>query len=248
VVNVVLPLADENERGGVTPVLTWLFIAINFAVFILLQLPNEAFTYGWSTIPKEITTGVDLVTPIQTTIDGQAVTIPEAPGPVPIYLTLISSMFMHAGWSHILGNMLFLWIFGDNIERRLGRAVFFVFYFLAGFVASAAQIAVDPNSVIPNLGASGAIAGVLGAYIVLFPTNRVTVALGFFIFTVPAVVMIGLWALLQFVNGFGAIAVSPETSGGGVAYFAHIGGFTAGVIAGLVARSMGMQDRARRYA
>jgi membrane associated rhomboid family serine protease len=161
--------------------------------------------------------------------------VPQARGPSPIFLTLLSSMFMHAGWAHIGGNMLFLWIFGDNVEHRVGPARFLVFYLVAGVIASLAQILVDPSSPVPTLGASGAISGVLGAYLVLYPVNRVTVW-AWFIFTVPALVVIGIWIVLQFVNGFGAFAVSQETSGG-VAYLAHIGGFVVGVVAGLFVRA-----------
>jgi membrane associated rhomboid family serine protease len=226
------PIGDENERGHGPAFVTLAFIGINIAVFLLLQDATEtlnAFTAGFSTVPREITTGVDLV---QTTSG-----IPHAPGPDPIYLTLLTSMFMHGGWLHIAGNMLFLWVFGDNVEHRVGPAVYLVFYLIAGVIASLAQVFVEPNSVIPSLGASGAISGVLGAYLVLFPRNRVTVFLFRFIVPVPAIVAIGMWAVLQFINGFGAVIVSDETTGG-VAYMAHIGGFVAGVVAGLIFRAV----------
>ena len=147
---------------------------------------------------------------------------------------------MHAGWLHILGNMWFLWIFGDNVERRFGALFYLFFYLAAGIVASFAQIWATPNSIIPNLGASGAIAGVLGAYIAMFPTNRVTIiAFRFIPFVVPALVAIGIWALLQFISGFGQIAMTDESGGGGVAYLAHVGGFIAGVIVGFLLRGRG---------
>jgi membrane associated rhomboid family serine protease len=133
--------------------------------------------------------------------------------------------------------MLFLWVFGDNVEHRVGPGVFLVFYLVAGVIASLAQIFVDPDSTIPTLGASGAISGVLGAYLVLFPRNRVTVFLFRAIVPVPAIVAIGMWAVLQFINGFGSIMVSDETTGG-VAYMAHIGGFLAGLAAGLLFRGI----------
>ena len=233
------PIGDENLPGRGLPFVTLGIIGINVLVFVLLQLPSDAFTYGWSTIPREITTGKDLLEPIRVVIAGQSVLIPEAPGPSPIQLTLLSSMFMHAGWAHIGGNMLFLWIFGDNVEHTFGPLVYAAFYLVAGFVASFAQILADSSSVIPNLGASGAIAGVLGAYIVLYPRNRVTVFVFRFLTQVPAVVAIGLWAVIQFASGFGEIAVSSQTSGG-VAYLAHIGGFLTGVVAGLAGRAMGL--------
>ncbi len=164
--------------------------------------------------------------------------VDEEPGPKPIQLTLLTSIFMHGGWLHILGNMWFLWIFGDNVERRFGSVFYALFYLAAGVVASYAQVLASPDSVIPNLGASGAIAGVLGAYLAMFPSNRVTIVIFRFIpFVVPAVVAIGMWALLQFVNGFGQIAQTDQ--GGGVAYLAHVGGFIAGFVVGLLFRARG---------
>jgi membrane associated rhomboid family serine protease len=146
-------------------------------------------------------------------------------------------MFMHGGWLHLLGNMLFLWVFGDNVEHAMGPLAFIAFYVTAGIIGSLAQIFVDPTSLIPSLGASGAISGVLGAYIVLFPSNRVLVFLFRFAVWVPALVVIGMWALLQFINGFGQIAETQQT--GGVAYMAHIGGFVAGLVGGFIARGLG---------
>ena len=241
----VFPIGDQNEPGGRRAPITLLIIAINVLVFLLLQLPESSqdrqpFTYGFSTIPYEITHNVDLVGPREVTIGGETGVIDEAPGPKPIQLTLLTSMFMHAGWLHILGNMWFLWIFGDNVERRFGAPFYLVFYLAAGIVASFAQIWATPNSIIPNLGASGAIAGVLGAYIAMFPTNRVTIiAFRFIPFVVPALVAIGIWAVLQFISGFGQIAMTDESGGGGVAYLAHVGGFIAGVIVGLLFHSRG---------
>jgi rhomboid family protein len=239
----VFPIGDENIRGRGLAFVTLTIIAINFAVFVLLQLDNDAFTYGYSAIPFEITHNVDLTNPVVVPIGGEQVPIPEAPGPDPIQLTLLTSMFMHGGWLHLLGNMLFLFIFGDNVEHRMGPIIYLGFYLIAGLVAALAQILVGPNSPIPTLGASGAISGVLGAYIVLWPRNRVTVlVLRFYPMQVPAIVAIGLWALLQFVNGLGQIVVSEETSGG-VAYLAHVGGFLIGVAAGLLFRGIGGGSR-----
>jgi membrane associated rhomboid family serine protease len=232
-----LPVGDENEPSKGPAIVTLAIIAINLAVFFLIQLNNDAFTYGYSAIPAEITQGIDIVEPQSIEIDGQQVPIPEAPGPSPIYLTLLTSMFMHGGIAHIFGNMLFLWIFGDNVEHRVGHIPYLLFYLAAGIVAAFAQIAVAPNSVIPTLGASGAIAGVLGAYLVMFPGNRVKVIFGLTPVLVPAIVAIGIWAVFQFISGFGAIATTDETTGG-VAYMAHIGGFIAGVIFGLVGRTI----------
>ena len=231
-----LPIADENERGHGPAFVSLAFIGLNIAVFLLLQGAGGPsgldFTYGYSAVPFEITHGVDLVGTEVIEVDGSRVSIPQEPGPTPIWLTLLTSMFMHGGWLHLAGNMLFLWIFGDNVEHRLGHFLYLAFYLVAGVIASVAQILVNTDSVIPTLGASGAISGVLGAYLVMFPTNRVTVLFLRFPMRVPAVVAIGLWAVLQFISGIGAFAVTDET-GGGVAYMAHIGGFIAGVVAGL---------------
>jgi membrane associated rhomboid family serine protease len=228
------PLFDENEPGHGVAWVTFALIAINIVVFLLLQEAggDNAFTYGFSTVPFEITHGVDLLRPTQVTVGGETGLIPQAPGPDPIYLTLLTSMFMHGGWLHLGGNMLFLWIFGDNVEHRVGAVTYLVFYLIAGLVASLAQVFIGPDSKIPSLGASGAISGVLGAYLVLFPRNRVTVFLFRFLVVVPAIVAIGLWAVFQFINGIGSIAVTEET--GGVAYMAHIGGFLTGLVAGFL--------------
>ena len=233
------PIGDENEPGHGLPFVTLAFLAINIAVFLFLQdmATNEAFTYAFSAIPLEITTGIDLVETLNVRVGDQVFPVPHEPGPEPIHLTLFSSMFMHGGWLHLGGNMLFLWIFGDNVEHFVGHVVFPVFYLVAGVVATIAQVMIDTDSIIPTLGASGAISGVLGAYLVLFPTNRVTVIVFRFPAQVPALVAIGLWAVLQFVNGFGSFAVSEETTGG-VAYMAHIGGFVAGVVGGLLFRGV----------
>src|SRR5437762_5172949 len=244
----VFPLFDENEPGQGIAWVTLSLIGINIAVFLLLQQAggDNQFTYGFSTIPAEITTGRDIVTSVPVTIGGVPYLIPEAPGPHPIYLTLLTSMFMHGGWLHLGGNMLFLFIFGDNVEHYIGSVLYLAFYLVAGIVASLAQILVDPTSPIPNLGASGAIAGVLGAYIVLFPRNRVVVFLLRFLVPVPAVVAIGLWAVLQFVSGIGSIAVTSQTAGGGVAYMAHVGGFLTGLVVGFLARALFGDPATRR--
>ena len=230
-----LPIADENEPGQGIAWVTLGIIAVNVAVFLLLQQAggDNAFTYGFSTVPREITTGRDLVAATPVVIGGQTYLIPQAPGPQPIQLTLLTSMFMHGGWLHIGGNMLFLWIFGDNVEHRLGPLIYLVFYLFAGLVAGLAQVLVEPTSTVPSLGASGAISGVLGAYLVLFPRNRVTVLFIRFLVVVPAIVAIGLWAVLQLLNGLGSVAVTAQT--GGVAYMAHIGGFGVGLLAGFLA-------------
>ena len=223
-----IPIGDEDQPGGL-PIVNLTIIVINILVFAVIQLQSDAFTMGFSVIPREITHGIDLVGPVTIALgDGSAARIDEAPGPSPIWLTLFTSTFMHGGWAHLLGNMLFLFVFGDNVERRLGSPRYVVFYLVCGLVASYAQVLSNPESVVPSLGASGAISGVLAAYVLYFPRNRVRVLVGLrFMTEVPAYLMIGLWALLQFVNGLGSIAISEQT--GGVAYWAHIGGFIAGL-------------------
>lgn len=234
-----LPISDDDRRLSGPALVTWALIAANLAVFFLLQQAgaNESFTYGWSVVPQEIMTGDDITSSQTVRVQGRSISIPQAPGPTPIYLTLLSSMFMHGGFAHIFGNLLYLWIFGDNVEHRFGSGVFLAFYLISGLAASAAQIALDPDGIVANLGASGAISGVLGAYLVLFPRNRVTAIFLYFIVTIPAVVAIGVWIVFQFFNGLGSIMVSQETVGG-VAYGAHIGGFGAGILLALVLRTV----------
>ncbi len=222
-----MPIGDDNEDRINAPIVTYILIGINLAVFFLLQLPSNNFTYGFSVVPYEITHGGDLTQGIATRYG----IIPQAPGPVPIQLTILTAMFMHGGFMHLLGNMLYLWIFGDNVEDALGRVKFVIFYLLCGLVATFAQIFADPQSLIPNLGASGAIAGVLGGYLVMYPTRKVRVLVGYLgIIHMPALIVIGLWGALQFMSGVGSIAQATEQGKGGVAYWAHIGGFVAGLI------------------
>ncbi len=235
-----IPIGDEDTGGQ--PGIPWVnvaIIALNVIVF-LYQLVDPNFTNGYSTVPAEITQGIDIVGVRQLVLpDGTTATIDEGPGPNPIWLTLLTSMFMHGGWLHIGGNMLFLFIFGDNIEKAYGHIKYLIFYLVCGIIAGLAHVLSQPDSIIPSLGASGAISGVMAAYLVLFPTNRVRVLLTLGVIwlrpiAVPAVVMIGIWALLQFVNGIGSIAVTDQTSG--VAYWAHIGGFIAGAVITLLAK------------
>ena len=148
--------------------------------------------------------------------------------PYPLWTTLLTSMFLHGGWGHLGGNMLFLWIFGDNIEHRIGHLRFIVFYLACGVAAGLAHIVFNSSSAIPTVGASGAISGILGGYLLLFPRNRVYVITLGGVATVPAIFMLGLWIVTQFINGAGEVARTDET--GGVAYMAHIGGFVAGMV------------------
>ncbi len=242
---------DDHDVKGFAPITIGL-ILMNLAVFFLLQGAgkNEAFVYGWSVIPFEITNGIDLVTPQSIDIEGQRQSIPQEPGPTPIYLTVFSAMFMHGGYMHLFGNLLYLWIFGDNVEIRFGAMPFLGFYLLSGVVATFAQIFLDPSGVIPNLGASGAISGVLGAYMVLFPRNRVHAIFLWSIISIPAIVAIGVWIVMQLVSGWGSL-VAAEGAVGGVAYGAHIGGFFAGVVLAFIMRVLikkEPEDPFKRYA
>lgn len=231
-----MPIGDEGHGRGGLPIVNLVILAANVAIFFLLQLPSDAFTMGFSAIPREITTGTDLVGPTPVALpDGTSETLDHARGPIPIWLTLFSSMFMHGGYAHIAGNMLFLFVFGDNVEKALGSLLYAAFYLVCGVIASLAHVLSQADSVIPSLGASGAISGVLAAYLVLFPKNRVKVLVGMrFVTEVPAIVMIGMWAVFQFIAGFASTTASAQTSG--VAYMAHIGGFIAGVVLAFLLR------------
>jgi membrane associated rhomboid family serine protease len=217
-----LPIGDDNRDRRSVPLVTWALIAANAAVFVFFQGfgidPNVI--YSFSMVPQELLTGRDLTVG------------PLGPTPIPVYLTVFVSMFMHGGLAHIAGNLWFLSIFGDNVEDRLGHLRFLLFYVSAGVLAAAAHVAVcaaTGNSLlVPTLGASGAISGVLGAYLVLFPGNRVRVIVfSFFPATVSAFFAIGLWFVFQVVNGLGYFG---GVGGDGVAYAAHIGGFLFGLI------------------
>jgi membrane associated rhomboid family serine protease len=237
----VFPLYDDNTGRRTTPVVNYILIAINILVFVFLQQlgTNERFTYAFSTVPEEIRTGQDVVTRDRVVVHpvtGQRLLIPGLQAtPATVYLTLITSMFMHGGIAHLFGNMLFLWIFGDNIEDEMGHLRYLIFYLLCGILASLAHVittlmfATDPGSLlIPSLGASGAISGVLGAYLVLHPHRRVTVLLFRFFTDVPAYVAIGIWFAFQLISGLGILGGGSQQ--GGVAYAAHVGGFVAGVV------------------
>ncbi|MFN2576507.1 MAG: rhomboid family intramembrane serine protease [Pyrinomonadaceae bacterium] len=233
------PIADDNRGRTTTPLVNYVLIAVNVLVFVFFQGlgNNEKFTYAYSTVPAEIITGRDVVTrPVAVEqFTGQRLVMPGLqPTPIPVYLTLITSMFMHGGIAHIFGNMLFLFIFGDNIEDRLGHLRYLIFYFVCGIIAGLSHVlatalfATDPSSLlVPSLGASGAISGVLGGYILIFPTNRVTVILSWFVTQVPAFIAIGLWFVFQLISGLGMLGSGSQA--GGVAYAAHIGGFIAGL-------------------
>ena len=223
-----LPLKDINPTQH-RPVATYTLIAANVAVFIyqlvLGSRLGTMFVASYGATPHEITHMTDLVGEV--TSGGRLI---HYPGPYPIFLTLFTSMFIHSGFAHLGGNMLFLWIFGNNIEDILGPLKFIVFYLASGLAAHALHIASDPGSMIPTIGASGAISGLLGAYLIAFPRARVLtlVFLGFFVRMVvlPAFVIIIYWFIIQFIFGLASLGGTGE---GGVAWFAHIGGFLAGI-------------------
>lgn len=236
----IFPISDDNTGRAGTPLVNYVLIAINILVFVFLQQlgTNERFTYAYSTVPEEIRSGEDIVTRdrvVPHPMTGQPVLVPGLqPTPLTVYLTLITSMFMHGGIAHLFGNMLFLWIFGDNIEDRMGHARYLIFYLVCGILASLAHVITtlmfsdDASSLlVPSLGASGAISGVLGGYLLLHPTRRVQVILFRFLTDVPAYVAIGIWFAFQLISGLGMLGGGSQQ--GGVAYAAHIGGFIAGV-------------------
>jgi len=232
-----MPIGDDNSDRRLKPMINYLLIAANIFVFIFFQGlgTNEKFTYSFSTVPQEIVTGNDIVTEDQMYEDpvtGDRFRVSGLqPTPISVYITLITSMFMHGGFAHIFGNMLFLMIFGDNIENRIGHFRYLIFYLICGIIASLAHVFVSvsmgSSTLIPSLGASGAISGVLGAYLLLFPKRRVRVVMFYQMMEVPAIVAIGIWFAFQLISGIGVLG---DSQGGGVAYGAHIGGFIAGLL------------------
>ncbi len=210
-----IPLKDDVPTRTF-PFVTIALIIVNCVVFAVELLQGEklmSFVNSFGAIPYEVTTGTDTEPLVY----------------FPVRLTVFSSMFLHGGWSHLLGNMLYLWIFGNNIEDRMGHVRFIIFYFLAGVAASVAQIAVSPRSMVPLIGASGAISGILGAYLLLYPKAKVLTLVPLVVFLriirLPAYVVLGFWIVLQIVNGFVSLSYTAQ---GGVAFFAHIGGFIVG--------------------
>src|SRR5215469_10319391 len=200
-----IPLGDASRRPASIPVVTGAIILVNACVFVLELLRGDAFVAQWCAVPAEITSGHHLI-------------------------TILTAMFMHGSWSHIIGNMIFLWAFGPEVEDAMGRGRYLVFYLLGGFVAMVAQVAASPHSTVPNLGASGAIAAVMGAFLVTYPRDRIKVLLFIFIFVkvtfIPAALLIIVWFLTQLVHA-GEVA---HVQAGGVAYLAHVGGFVFGAI------------------
>lgn len=214
----IFPIGDEQVSGRHKPLVSYILIGINILVFIYqISIPHGsqmAFVMEYGVIPKDIVYGEH-------------------------YYTLITNMFLHAGWLHLIGNMLFLWVFADNIESVIGKAPFILFYFGGGIAASAAHIFFNLNSGIPAVGASGAISAVLGAYLVMFPASRVRVFFIIFLrsYYMPALYFLGIWGVQQFINGF--ISIVPASAySSGVAWWAHIGGFVFGIAAGFLIRRM----------
>jgi membrane associated rhomboid family serine protease len=210
----IFPIGDVNVERGHPPVLTFIFIAINVLVILFeVSLGQEAqnqFVTTYGNIPNEIMVGKDLY-------------------------TLLTSIFLHGGWMHLIGNMLFLWVFADNIEATIGHFKFFLFYIIGGVAASYGQAVLDPTSNIPSVGASGSISACLGAYLVMFPKSQIKVLFLLFFrsFYVSAIYFLGIWIVQQFISGFGSLSAATNQQGG-VAYWAHIAGFVFGVAAGFV--------------
>jgi membrane associated rhomboid family serine protease len=198
------PIGDDNSARKIFPIVTYVLIALNVLFFFVELTGGDDFIEKWAFVPARFVAN-----------------------PVADSLTLFTAMFMHAGWLHLGGNMLYLWIFGDNVEDRFGHVKFIIFYLVCGLAATFAQLAFNLESTIPNLGASGAVAGVLGAYILLLPQAKIKVLQGQRVVQVPALIVIGLWFVLQLFSGVGSIATTTADTGG-VAYMAHIGGFVAG--------------------
>jgi membrane associated rhomboid family serine protease len=207
-------MGDDDSSLRTVPLVTFALIALNVLFFFVELSGGDAFIEKWAFVPSRFLAN-----------------------PFDDFPTLFTAMFMHAGWVHLGGNMLYLWIFGDNVEDRFGHIKFTMFYLLCGLAATFAQLAFSLGSNVPNLGASGAIAGVLGAYLLLFPKQRVRVLQGQRVIQVPALIVIGMWIVLQLFSGIGSIADTAQT--GGVAYMAHIGGFVAGFVLTFLFRGRG---------
>lgn len=237
-----IPYSDPSDPDHIFPYVNVGLIIVNFLVFfyeLSLQAQGtqtlNSFILDYGVVPCEYTSHCHVY----------------AGTPSPFYLTLFSSMFMHAGWLHILGNMIYLWVFGDNIENSMGHVRYLIFYLLCGFAASGLEIATAVGSNTPGLGASGAIAGVLAAYLMLYPTSRVgtLIPLSFIFIPVrlPAWILIGFWFLLQLVSGVAVLSNTAGQSAGGVAYWAHVGGFIAGAVLIWFFRQQRRVDPMKRY-
>lgn len=251
-----IPIGSDESDLRNPPIVTYLLIAANVFTFFFLQKfgLDQGFTYKYAMVPYEFLSGHDLVTVDGYLVDvtnervlGQlAVDLKLAPSPQPVYITLLTSLFLHGGFIHLMGNMLFLWVFGKHLEDALGGFRFLVFYLIAGLSASLIHIFFNQElleSLIPTLGASGAISGVMAGYLMLFPHKMIAVLVYFFAVELPAFVVIGLWFLFQIINGLGTFG---DPTGGGIAYSAHIGGFLVG-LALIVPFSMGRHNEDPYY-
>jgi len=258
----VIPVHDLNPLRR-TPWVTYALIALNVVIFLASPgtLPTgpstaatvchqQAFYYHWGAIPRELITGHQLLRPVPTgqevsTTNGPACVLASRPYRKTPWLSVLTAMFVHTGWLHLLGNMLFLLIFGNNIEDRFGRIRYLVFYLACGYVAAYGFAALNGSSPEPLVGASGAISGILGAYLVLYPRARVWSLVPFLLFIplpIPAWIVLGLWFVLQWTDSLGHAA-----AGGGVAYVAHIVGFLAGMLVGLAVRVSGSGQATPRH-
>ncbi|MCI5080360.1 MAG: rhomboid family intramembrane serine protease [Saprospiraceae bacterium] len=212
----IFPIGDDQVRGGHYPLFSYAFIALNVGMFFYqISMPYDQLNqliYDFGSVPVE-------------TLNGEKI------------YTLVTSMFLHGGWMHLIGNMLFLWVFADNIEAVIGNRRFLIFYLLGGLAAHAAHIYFNPASTVPTVGASGAISAVLGAYLVMFPTSSVRVLIFIFTIRVPAILFLGFWIYQQWISGTAALEVATAQSAG-VAWWAHIGGFVFGLLAGIYYRSV----------
>jgi len=206
-----MPLGDDNSLRKTIPVMTYILILLNILFFLIELGSGEEFVKKWAFTPQHFNAN-----------------------PVGDSITLITSMFMHAGWMHLASNMLYLWIFGDNVEDHLGKLKYLFLYFLSGIAATFSQYVFSPDSNLPNIGASGCIAGVLAAYILFFPGQKVDVLIGRTVVAMQSILVIGCWFILQLLSGAGSLASTQDT--GGVAYMAHIGGFVAGLVVAIVFR------------
>ena len=249
-----LIIGDESKSNGKTPWVTFCLIGLNILVFCAQVFVGPSLMLGFGLIPKEITTLTDLTKPehvrakVPTRVRGMngkfqihyrdvSFTVPQAPGPFPIFLTLVTSMFLHGGWWHLAGNMWFLVIFGRNVECALNHGRFLLFYLCCSVASGLVYTMSDASSVIPCVGASGAISGVLGAYVAIHPLNPISIWISFFsllcgfwcgVIKVPAIIVVGFWFLIQYVSAFLSLEYGG-TNAGGTAFWAHIGGFLAGI-------------------
>jgi membrane associated rhomboid family serine protease len=246
----VIPLGDLHPTR-IVPVVTYALIAINVVVYLLQVESGDRITWAFACTPWEVTHGEDIDAPVQRPpsvvrvqdprdptgrrvleLEQRTRPIPNAPTPIPFWMTMFTAMFLHGSPMHLIGNMLYLWIVGDNVEEVLGSVRYIIVYLACGLMGALAQIVANPDSVVPTLGASGAIAGIMGAYVVWFPHNQIRVLVFRFITVLPAVVVIGGWIILQIWLGAGTLGKIDES--GGVAYLAHVGGALTGIVVAIL--------------